>query len=192
VPRCPGGAGRSVAQHHRVRSLGWRDRFANPAFTQRQAQQQSTSGARFSYTPQVIVDGVDRPDWPRLANDLASRNRPAAPVAVRLVRDGSRVTATVTPSNGAPARLAAYWAVTEQGHVSVVKAGENNGATLIHDDVVRDYRTVVAWPTKADAPPVTLQFDLAGVADSAHPRTVTLVIVNAGSGRPVQAVKLGR
>ena len=45
--------------------LGWKDRFASPLYTQRQAQQQSISGARFSYTPQVIVDGVDRPDWLR-------------------------------------------------------------------------------------------------------------------------------
>lgn len=171
--------------------LGWKDRFASPAFTQRQAQQQASSGARFSYTPQVIVDGADRPDWPRLANGLASGNGPVAPVTVQLVRDGLRVTATVTPLHSAPARLTAYWVVTEQGHVSLVKAGENNGATLTHDDVVRDYRTVAPWPVVAGAPARTLTFDLAGAADPAHPREVDLVIVDASSGRPVQAVKLG-
>ena len=171
--------------------LGWKDRFASPAFTQRQGQQQASSGARFSYTPQVVVDGVDRPDWPALASGLASENRPAAPVAVQLVRDGLRVTATVTPLHGAPARLAAYWAVTEQGHISIVKAGENDGATLTHDDVVRDYRTVAPWHAVAGAPARTLTFDLAGTADPAHPREVDLVIINADSGRPVQAVKLG-
>lgn len=171
--------------------LGWKDRFASPAFTQRQAQQQVGSGARFSYTPQVIVDGVDRPDWPRLANGLASVDRPAAPVAVHLVRDGLHMTATVTPLHGVPARLAAYWAVTEQGHVSIIQAGENNGATLAHDNVVRDYRTVAPWPAVAGARSRTLTFDLAGAADPAHPRQVDLVIVNSDSGRPVQVVKLG-
>lgn len=171
--------------------LGWKDRFASPVFTQRQAQQQASSGARFSYTPQVVVDGVDRPDWPRIASELAATGRPAAPVAVQLARDGLRVTATVTPLRGAPTRLAAYWAVTEQGHVSVVKAGENQGATLTHDDVVRDYRTVAPWPAVAGAPARTLTFDLAGAADPAHPREVDLVILDADSGRPVQAVKLG-
>src|SRR5688572_7390063 len=34
--------------------LGWKDRFASAAFTQRQANQQASTGARFSYTPQVI------------------------------------------------------------------------------------------------------------------------------------------
>ena len=37
--------------------LGWKDRFASAAFTARQAAQQASNGARFSYTPQVVVDG---------------------------------------------------------------------------------------------------------------------------------------
>ena len=167
--------------------LGWKDRFASAAFTQRQAEQQRSSGARFSYTPQVIVDGADRPDWPGLGGSIASRG--AASVNVQLVRDGNRVTATIAPLAGAPARLAAYWAVTEQGHVSDVKAGENDGVTLHHDFVVRDYRQVAAWSTKPEA--TTLQLDLPPTGDPAHPRQINLVVVNADTGRPVQAVKLG-
>ncbi len=170
--------------------LGWADRFASPAYTQRQSQQQRSSGARFSYTPQVIFDGADRPDWPALGV-AAARNRPAAPVEVQLVRDGDRFTATVVPAAGAPARLAAYWAVTEQGHVSAVKAGENHGATLAHDFVVREYKPVAAWVAGAGAAPATLQFDPARPTDPAHARQVNLVVVDADSGRPVQALKLG-
>lgn len=168
--------------------LGWKDRFASAAYTQRQAEQQRPSGARFSYTPQVIVDGADRPDWPGTA--FGATTRAPAPVAVALGRDGNRFDAVVTPASGAPARLAAYWAVTEQGHVSAVKAGENEGATLSHDHVVREYRPIAAWDARPDAP-VSLRFEPAGNADPAHPRQVNLVIVNAISGRPVQAVKLG-
>jgi hypothetical protein len=167
--------------------LGWKDRFASPAYTQRQAQQLRPSGARFSYTPQVLIDGADRPDWPAAATDAPAR--PAATVAAQLTRDGNRVSAVVTPLPGAPAHLAAYWAVTEQDHVSAVKAGENEGVTLHHDFVVRDYRPVAAWAAQPQA--ASLQFDLGGSADPAHPRQVNLVIVNADTGRPVQAVKLG-
>ncbi|MEP7298601.1 MAG: DUF1223 domain-containing protein [Burkholderiales bacterium] len=165
--------------------LGWKDRFASPAFTQRQAQQQRPSGARFSYTPQVMIDGADRPDWP----GATIGTRAPASIEARLVREGNHVTATITPAAGAPARLGAYWAVTEQGHVSAVKAGENQGATLRHDFVVRDYRPVAAWAAKPEA--TTLQFELDGNGDPAHARQVNLVIVNADTGRPVQAVKLG-
>ena len=168
--------------------LGWKDRFASADYTQRQVQQQAVSGARFSYTPQVIVDGVDRPDWPRAS--VAASARTSA-VDVQLSRDGQRVTAVVAALKGAPARLAAYWAVTEQNHVSAVKAGENDGVTLTHDGVVREYRSVAAWAAAPDGPATTLQFDLTAAADPAHPRQVNLVIVDAAGGRPVQAAKLG-
>ena len=168
--------------------LGWKDRFASPAYTQRQAQQQAGSGARFSYTPQVLLDGADRPDWPRLPAPLTARS--AAPVEVQLVRDGNHFSATVVALGGAPARLAAYWAVTEQGHVSAVKAGENEGATLRHDHVVREYLPVAPWSVKPDNR-TPLAFEPAAPIDPIHPRDVNLVIVNADTGRPVQALKLG-
>ena len=43
--------------------LGWADRFASPAHTQRQQQRQRLSGARFIYTPQVIANGMDWRRW---------------------------------------------------------------------------------------------------------------------------------
>jgi len=168
--------------------LGWKDRFANPAFTDRQAQQQTSSGARFSYTPQVVVDGRDRTDWPSVAP--ASTPRAIAPVEVTLTHDADRFVATVVPQPNAPKRLAAYWAVTEQGHVSAVKAGENEGVTLHHDYVVRDYEKVAAWSAASGAPE-TLRFKPKTPADAAHPRSVNLVVVDAASGLPVQAVKIG-
>jgi hypothetical protein len=168
--------------------LGWKDRFASPAFTARQATQQSSNGARFSYTPQVVVDGRDRTDWPRAI--AAGASRPAAPVAVTLVQRGDAFVAAVTPLAGAPERLAAYWAVTEQGHVSAVRAGENQGVTLHHDFVVRDYRPIAAWQAHAGAAE-QLAFAPAAHADAAHPRSVNLVVVDAATGRPVQAVKVG-
>ena len=169
--------------------LGWKDRFASATFTERQATEQKSNGARFSYTPQVVVDGQDRKDWPGIAAPLGKRT--ASPVDVLLTRDGDRVTATVQASSSAPKRLAAYWAITEQDHVSAVKAGENRGVTLQHDYVVRDYKSVPAWTASAAAPQ-TVAFQLPAQTDStAHPRAVNLVIVDADTGRPVQAVKIG-
>ena len=170
--------------------LGWKDRFASAAHTQRQAQSQRSSGARFSYTPQVIVDGADRPGWSRASPPSSANGRPVASVDVSLSRDGKRYSASVAAAPGAPARLAAYWAVTEQGHVSQVKAGENEGTTLKHDHVVREYKTVDAWRAAPNAPAL-LAFESTLAADTAHARSVNLVIVDADSGRPVQALKLG-
>ena len=168
--------------------LGWKDRFASAAFTTRQAEQQATNGARFSYTPQVVVDGRDRKDWPGLGLPLGKR--PPTPVEIALVREGERVGATVAAGAGAPKRLAAYWAVTEHGHVTAVQAGENRGATLHHDFVVREYQAVPAWSTRGGAPQ-TVAFQPFAKADAARPREINFVVVDAESGRPVQAVKLG-
>ena len=167
--------------------LGWKDRFASAAFTQRQAQQQPSNGARFSYTPQVVVDGRDRTDWSSVA--VSGAARAVAPVDVALSREGDQVVARVAAGANAPKSLAAFWAVTEHGHVSPVKSGENEGVTLHHDYVVRDYEPVAPWAAKGGAPQ-RLVFAPRRAADAAHPRTVNLVIVDAATGRPVQAAKL--
>jgi hypothetical protein len=164
--------------------LGWKDRFASPAFTRRQAEELSRNGARFAYTPQVVIDGRDQRGSPQ----LALSKRPEAAVSIELMRDGDRVTAHVAATAAAaPARLAAYWAVTESRHRTDVKAGENEGVTLSHDFVVREYRPVAAWSA---AVPARLSLPLTSPADAAHPRRVNLVVVDAQSGRPLQALAL--
>jgi len=170
--------------------LGWKDRFASPVFTQRQADEQRRNGAEFSYTPQVVVDGVDHKRWRFGVSPSSERKRPASLVAVSLTHSGSGYTAIVrTRAADAPTQLAAYWAVTEDNHASVVKAGENGGATLRHDYVVRDYLPVAAW--RATAEGRTLEFSPTRSIDAAHPRHVNLVVLDARSGKPVQAVKVG-
>lgn len=164
--------------------LGWKDRFASPAFTRRQLEQLPVNGARFAYTPQVVVDGRDRKDWPRLAVPGAAVE---SPVSIELSRDGDRVTAKVTAGAKAPARLAAYWAVTESNHRTVVRAGENDGATLTHDFVVREWVPVPAW-TPASQRALNLSHPLRSAGDAAPARRVNLVVIDADGGRPLQAL----
>jgi hypothetical protein len=165
--------------------LGWKDRFASAAFTQRQMQQQAVNGARFSYTPQVVIDGHDRKDWPRAT--IAGSRAPAS-VRIELVRDGDRVAAQVTNAGDRVQRLAAYWAVTESGHRTAVKAGENEGATLPHDFVVRTFQPVAAW--KAEAGGTHRLGFVVPPAESGHPGRVNIVVLDEATGRPQQAVAL--
>ncbi len=171
--------------------LGWKDRFASPVYTQRQAQQQQSNGARFSYTPQVVIDGVDRPRWHGVDPAAATaRGRAPSLVEIQLTREGRSIAATVSARPGAPARLAAYWAVTENDHSTPVKAGENEGVLLRHDFVVRRYVTVPAW-NAAGAAPAAFRLD-ADPANAAAPGAfVNLVVVDAATQRPVQALRLG-
>ena len=166
--------------------LGWTDRFASPAFTQRQAQQQAVNGARYSYTPQVVINGVDRKDWSGVSS-VGTQTRPNSNVQINLGRSGDKLTATVQATGSA--RLAAYWAVTESGHSTAVKGGENSGAMLRHDHVVRELQPVTAWDAAAGVP-TTLQFQPRIAATPGHRREVNLVVLDAHTDRPVQALKL--
>jgi len=167
--------------------LGWKDRFASAAFTQRQVEQQAVNGARFAYTPQVVIDGHDRKDWPHARVAAASAT---SPVNITLTRDGDHVVANVSAGAGAPARLAAYWAVTEAGHRTMVKAGENEGATLAHEFVVREYLPVGAWPAAGEAAH-SVSYAPRAAADPAHSRRLNFVVIDASSGKPLQALALG-
>ena len=166
--------------------LGWTDRFASPAHTRRQALQQAVNGARFSYTPQVVIDGRDRKDWPRVS---VGGERPTATVTIAMSRDASGVVATISAADGAPTRLAAYWTVTEFGHRTDVKSGENHGVTLEHDFVVREMLDVPAW-SGARGAAHSLHFKPTTRSEGPHPRRVNLVVIDAATGRPVQALAL--
>ena len=160
--------------------LGWKDRFASPAYTERQDHWRVLGAARFIYTPQIVIDGVDRGELPT--------TRRLAEVDLEMKREGNDYSATVTAKAGSPARLGAYWSVTENGHSSAVKAGENQGVTLHHDFVVRDYLPVAPWTAGA---PQRLRFSPGAAPDPAHPRAVGLVVFDAATGRPLQALRLG-
>ena len=161
--------------------LGWTDRFSSPAWSQRQREVGARSGAGFVYTPQVLLDGRDYRRWPSLP-----ASSQAALLTLRLQRDGNRFVAEVTRKPGAPAALAGYWVVTEDGYETPVKAGENAGATLHHDAVVRELLPLASVGNGE------LSFTpQASTTPSALPRHVVLVITDARTGLPVQALAAG-
>ena len=168
--------------------LGWQDRFAKSAYSARQSQEQLRNGASFNYTPQIVLNGRDHKRWHRDVLPTSKSGRQQSFVDVTIVRNDEQVTATVTPRNDSYKRLSAYWTVTEDNHVSFVKAGENDGATLRHDFVVRKYALAEEWSSVAGVSR-TLQFSV-GTSQPQHRRSINLVVVDANSGRPVQAAAL--
>ena len=166
-------------------SLGWKDRFAQPLFTQRQNASQRTSGARFAYTPQVIVDSRDAPDWSALSPTALQRKTPAT-VALTLSRDASGLALVVAPGAGAPAKLSGYVAVVDDGLQTHVGAGENRGETLHQDGVVRE---LLPW-SLVGAQPATLRFASTSMPEPGATRHWVAVATDGVYGKPVQAVTL--
>ncbi len=165
--------------------LGWVDRFGSAGHTERQAEQQRSSGARFSYTPQVLVNGRDWRGWPT----LPVLDSPAL-VQITLQRlDGRQVSVDVAAQRGAPARLGLWWAMLEDQHSSAVAAGENQGVTLRHDHVVRQYTPVATWGL-ADSPSRSIRVDAPHNGEAGHKARLLVVVTDAATGAPLQAVQL--
>lgn len=138
--------------------LGWPDRFATPAWSQRQRARVAAAGGRAVYTPQVMVGAQVNADWRvrrRFDAALVDAGRAPAGAALdlRLARQGPRWAArlgaasTAAANPGAQVWLAQY----VDGQRTDVRAGENRGSALRHDRVV----TRLWGPWRLGARPVS-------------------------------------
>lgn len=160
--------------------IGWKDRFAQPAFTARQKEVAASSQLRGIYTPQVVRNGHD---W-QLGRPVVDEAHSAkARIALHRVGATDGFEATVEPTDN-NANWTAYWTVTENGHSSRVKAGENAGEFLKHDFVVRQYAAAGRYKGAQ-----TLKF-FALASQPEHPRIINLVVSDPTSNATLQAVGL--
>jgi hypothetical protein len=127
--------------------IGWKDPFAKHAFAARQKRIAAVQHSSFVYTPQVMLQGKDFRGWDSEEFDRAVARINAQPakaaiaLAIERVRsDSLRVEATAQLTDPARRGAAAlYLAVYQNKLISRVRAGENQGRTLAHDFVVRDW-----------------------------------------------------
>jgi hypothetical protein len=175
-------SGRAVVQAFHVGYwdyIGWVDRFATPAYTARQRQVAAWNRLSGIYTPQLVRNGKDWTDYARTPAAEPARAR------IELQKNADDAfEAVVTPAEGVAA-WSAYWTVTESGHSSKVKAGENAGEFLQHDFVVRQYVPAGEYRGVSKVSLRTIP------AQAAHPRQVNLVVFDPKSGKPLQALGLG-
>jgi hypothetical protein len=123
--------------------LGWTDRFASAAYTERQHRAADANGASFVYTPQALLQGHDlrwRDAGAQARIAAAAAVAPRASIEVHAQRNGTSVAVRARAEVRDPAlRRGAFLALAyvDSGLVSEVKAGENRGRRLVHDHVVR-------------------------------------------------------
>jgi hypothetical protein len=163
--------------------IGWVDRFANPTYTARQRDLATVNGLRSIYTPQVVRNGRDWANWRQTgpAFDVSALAR--ASISLQRIGGTDSFEARVAPVD-ATQSWTAYWTVTEHGHSSRVKAGENSGEFLKHDFVVRQYTPAGRYQGTQ-----SLKF-FAIPAHQEHPRQINLVVSSPQTGEPLQAVSL--
>jgi len=126
--------------------IGWKDRFAQAAFSERQRALAQIRRDRFVYTPQVVVQGLDFRRWAQGGFDAAVAAIQARPARARITlaitgRSASAVEIEVharlldAKARAAPAAHSLVLASTASGFSTEVGAGENAGRRLEHDHV---------------------------------------------------------
>ena len=160
--------------------IGWVDRFAAPAHTQRQRQLSAANQLNNIYTPQFVLNGRD---WRGAKSAPQATEKAQTNLSLRQTKANS-FEASVTPTDPATP-WAAYWSTTEHAHASKVTAGENKGEALQHDFVVRQYVPVGQYQGAH-----TLRFD-AIAANPKPPRQVNLVVFDPRTQKTLQAITLG-
>ena len=100
------------------------------------------------------MNGQDWRDWNSAGNSLPVGKEPAD-ASISMKQTGvDQFEALVSADNKAPVAWSAYWTVTDHGHSSKVKTGENVGERLQPDYVLRqytpagDYRSDPSTPQK--------------------------------------------
>ena len=166
--------------------IGWVDRFAAPAYTQRQRDIAVKNNLRSIYTPQAVLDGKDWPNW---GSKPEAKEPARANITLKqLGADQFEASVMPLPPLQAASSWSAYWTITEHGHNSKVQAGENKGEFLKHDFVVR--QLVQAGDYKVgDTAPQKLTFHSIAPTPG-HQRQVNLVVFDTKTGKTMQAASL--
>ncbi|MEO8141228.1 MAG: DUF1223 domain-containing protein [Sphingomicrobium sp.] len=159
--------------------LGWKDQFADPAYTDRQWDY-ARSGKRGNVaTPQFIINGhgvVTGSDPRQLAQSIRDESRANAGPAIAV--DGRRIRIAA----GNAAGPATVWLVRYDPRVRNVNIGrgENQGRVLPHRNVVTGLRVLGTW--KGDA----AEYDQPTYRD-AEQRSA--ILIQQGSGGRIIAAK---
>lgn len=120
--------------------LGWPDRFADARYAQRQRQIAQRGRSRSVYTPEVVVEGREYRGWRQSLPVVASGAAPQLRARMR-IDDQRQLAVEWAPDAALAAGTSVNLAVTEDGLYTEVRAGENRGARLRHDHVVRAFAT---------------------------------------------------
>ena len=164
--------------------IGWVDRFAAPAYTNRQREVAARNNLRSIYTPQTVLNGKDWPNW---SGQPTGKEAARASIALKQL-GADQFEASITPLPGLQTSWSAYWTVTEHGHNSKVQAGENRGEFLKHDFVVRQLVQAGEYKSADNTAQKLIFRSIA--ATPGHERQVNLVVFDTKTGQTLQAVSL--
>jgi hypothetical protein len=157
--------------------LGWKDRFATPAYTQRQRDYDRGLRGGGVYTPQVVLNG-SRAIVGNGKGELAKAISETAGVSAGPEISISANSATIAKGSG----KATAWLVRFDPKVRnvAIKAGENGGRKLPHRNIVRQLVRLGDWKGKS------VSFTLPAESEAG---LRTAILLQSGTGGPILAAK---
>ncbi len=123
-------------------SLGWKDPYSSPVFTERQQDYSSRLRRGGIYTPQAVVDGraelIGSDEAAARSAATAAAAQPHGTLMARRTGNALHLEAKLPPHSGAEILLASV----DDPPPARVAHGENAGRTLTHVRVVRELRSI--------------------------------------------------
>jgi hypothetical protein len=124
-------------------SLGWKDVYSSPIFTQRQEFYSERFKLDSIYTPQMVVDG----NREFVGNNAGNASKVIAEAAktqkgkIEIAKNEDKLSVKITdlPEHE---NSTVFLAIAEDNLVSNVGRGENSGKKLEHQSVVRELRSI--------------------------------------------------
>lgn len=130
--------------------LGWKDTLAEEANTRRQQAYARAMNRRGTYTPQMIVGGVEdvvgnkRETVLKAIRDQLAQNKDTEPVSISVTRTGYEIEIVV--SGTSERNSATVWVMRTLSHARVaIHGGENMGSEIVYTNIVRDLRDAGTW-----------------------------------------------
>ncbi len=113
--------------------IGWKDTFAVPENTQRQAKYKQEGGIRTIYTPEIVNNGKEWRRWFG-SSDIPVSGKRSGQLDVSI--DAGKISAKFMSNDSNSQNLKLNVALLGFGFKTKIRAGENTGKSLAHDFVV--------------------------------------------------------
>ncbi len=159
--------------------VGWKDTFAQEAFSDRQRAYAKSWGSSRIYTPQMVVNGAKAVVGSRRHDVQQAVERASLPLAVDLTLSGDMLKVAVPPK--ADLSDAVVWLVTFKNRADVkIETGDNAGKSMVYTQVVTGRQVLGMWESETGA---ELKIPLGEVLGDAN-TGIAIVVQQERGGMP--------
>ena len=130
--------------------VGWKDTFANSAFSDRQRAYADSWGSSRIYTPQMVVNGQKGVVGSRRNEVMSALDGSSLPLGVDIARADDMLNISIAPD--AALGNAVVWMVTYLDRADVaIDTGENAGKSMVYTQVVTNRQVLGMWESTTGA-----------------------------------------